>query len=66
MACWFSASAVVPALRSDWGVSALQATLLTVAVQVGFVVGAVGSAATNLADRFPAHRVMGASTSARR
>jgi hypothetical protein len=39
---------------------------VTVAVQVGFVVGAVGSAATNLADRFPAHRVMGASTSARR
>lgn len=58
MACWFSASAVVPALRAEWGVTAIQATLLTVAVQVGFVVGAVGSAAANLADRFPAHRVM--------
>ncbi len=58
MATWFSASAVVPALRDDWGVSSLQATLLTVAVQVGFVVGAVASAALNVADRFRAERVM--------
>ena len=54
LACWFSASAVVPALRRDWDVSAFEATLLTVAVQIGFVVGAVTSAALNLADRFPA------------
>ncbi len=33
MACWFSASALVPALRTQSGVSALQATLLTVAVR---------------------------------
>lgn len=58
MACWFSASAVVPALRVEWGISAGQSTLLTVAVQVGFVVGALASAAFNVADIFPAHRVM--------
>ena len=61
LACWFSASAVVPALRRDWDDPAFQATLLTVAVQLGFVVGAVTSAALNLADRFPAHRVVAAS-----
>ena len=61
LACWFSASAVVPALRRDWEISSFQATLLTVAVQLGFVTGAVSSAAVNLADRFPAHRVVAAS-----
>ena len=61
LACWFSASAVVPALRRDWEISSFQATLLTVAVQVGFVAGAVSSAALNLADRFPAHRVVAVS-----
>lgn len=61
MACWFSASAVVPALRADWGISAGQSTLLTVAVQVGFVVGALASAAFNVTDIFPAHRVMAVS-----
>ncbi len=58
MGCWFSASAVVPALRQDWGISAGQSTLLTVAVQVGFVVGALSSSAFNVSDIFPAHRVM--------
>ena len=61
LACWFSASAVVPALRRDWEISSFQATLLTVAVQLGFVAGAVSSAALNLADRFPAHRVVAVS-----
>jgi MFS family permease len=61
LACWFSASAVVPALRRDWDISSFQATLLTVAVQLGFVTGAVSSAAVNLADRVPAHRVVAAS-----
>ncbi len=61
LGCWFAASAVAPALREEWDVTTLQATLLTVAVQLGFVAGAVASAATNLADRFPAHRVLGAS-----
>ncbi len=57
LACWFAASAVAPALRDEWGVSPVAAALLTVAVQLGFVTGAVGSAAVNLADRVPAHRL---------
>ncbi len=61
MATWFSASAVVPGIRTDWGISTLEGTLLTVAVQLGFVVGAVSSAALNVADRFPAERVAASS-----
>ncbi|NHA68112.1 MFS transporter [Phycicoccus flavus] len=61
LSCWFAASAVAPTLRAEWGITSLQATLLTVAVQLGFVAGAVTSAAVNLADRFPAHRVAGLS-----
>lgn len=48
---WFAASAAAPALRAEWGITGMQAALLTTAVQLGFVVGALGSAALNLADR---------------
>jgi MFS family permease len=51
LALWFSASAVVPALRSEWGLSAQGSIWLTASVQVGFVAGAVVSAVLNLADR---------------
>ncbi|WP_290055855.1 MFS transporter [Amycolatopsis solani] len=51
MSVWFSASAVVPALRAEWGLSREYGILLTVAVQVGFACGAVVSAAFTLADR---------------
>jgi MFS family permease len=55
MATWFSASAVVPALRAEWGLSAAGATWLTASVQLGFVTGALTAAVLNLADRVPAH-----------
>lgn len=51
LAVWFSASAVVPTLQRDWGITAAEAVWLTASVQIGFVVGAVTSAFTNLADR---------------
>ncbi len=51
MTLWFSASAVVGSLRAEWSISGTAAALLTVAVQVRFVVGAVTSAVLNLADR---------------
>ena len=51
-ATWFSAAAVVPQLRSDWQLSNAAAAWLTIAVQLGFVVGAVASSAVNLADVF--------------
>jgi hypothetical protein len=52
LAVWFSASAVVPALRAEWDMSAPAAVWLTASVQLGFATGAVASAAVNLADRF--------------
>jgi MFS family permease len=51
LALWFSASAVVPALQVEWELSRQGGIWLTAAVQVGFAVGAVVSAALNLADR---------------
>ncbi len=53
MGPWFSASAVLPQLRLEWGVSDAVASWLTMSVQVGFVAGALLSAALNLPDRFP-------------
>ncbi|WP_205745256.1 MFS transporter [Egicoccus halophilus] len=60
MATWFSASAVVPELQLRWSLTPAGAALMTVAVQVGFVVGAVLSATLSLADVFPARRVVAA------
>lgn len=61
LAVWFSASAVVPTLRVEWGIGEAAAVWLTASVQVGFVLGAVGSAVLNLADRFPPHLLLAVS-----
>ena len=50
---WFSASAVVPQLRDEWNLSNTATAWLTIAVQVGFVIGALLSSALNLADLLP-------------
>ncbi len=39
MATWFSTAAVLGELRSEWTLSNAQASWLTIAVQIGFVVG---------------------------
>ena len=51
MTTWFSASAVLPELRSLWALGAVDSAWLTVAVQLGFVAGALVSAVTNLSDQ---------------
>jgi MFS family permease len=56
MATWFSASAVVPALTRAWDLDEAGRAWLTMSVQLGFVVGALGSALLNLADRVPTRR----------
>jgi MFS family permease len=56
MALWFSASAVVPSLTAEYGLSAVQASLFTSAVQAGFVVGTLASAVLTLADRIDPRR----------
>ena len=53
MSVWFSASAVVPALAAAWNLGASAQAWLTMSVQLGFVLGALGSAILNLADRIP-------------
>jgi MFS family permease len=58
MSTWFSASAVITELRADWHLSASQSSLLTIAVQLGFVAGALVSAALSLADVVPPRWVM--------
>lgn len=54
MSVWFSASAVVPILNTEWDLNGSGQAWLTMSVQIGFVLGALGSAILNLADRVPA------------
>ena len=61
MALWFSASAVVPALKAEIGLDGLTASLFTSAVQAGFVTGTLLSAFLNLADRLDPRRFFMAS-----
>jgi MFS family permease len=58
MSLWFSASAVVPALRVEWGITDSQTSWLTIAVQLGFVFGTLLSAFLNLADIFRPRQLM--------
>lgn len=58
MTTWFSATAVVPQLRDVWALSAGAAAWMTIAVQLGFVAGALTSAVFNIADRVPPRRLM--------
>lgn len=57
MSVWFSASAVVPALAAAWKLTGAGQAWLTMSVQLGFVIGAFGSAVLNLADRIPSRRL---------
>ena len=50
MSTWFSASAVIPQLREEWTLSSGAAAWLTIAVQLGFVTGAIVSSLFNLSD----------------
>ena len=57
LALWFSATAVIPALRIEVGLSNVQASLFSSAVAVGFVVGTLISAVLGLADRIDPRRL---------
>ena len=58
MTAWFSATAVVPQLRASWALSPGAAAWMTIAVQLGFVAGALASAVFNIADRVSPRRLM--------
>ncbi|HEX2160861.1 MAG TPA: MFS transporter [Thermoleophilaceae bacterium] len=61
MALWFSASAVVPALRLEYPLDDLRVSLITSSVSAGFVAGTLASALLGLADRFDPRRLLAAS-----
>ncbi|MCH8886463.1 MAG: MFS transporter, partial [SAR324 cluster bacterium] len=54
---WFSSSAALPSLIRDWGLSQSDGGLLISAVQVGFILGTLFFALTNLADVLPASKI---------
>ena len=61
MGLWFSASAVVPQMTVEWGLSSSQQSWMTMSVQIGFVTGALLSAILNVADRVTTHYLLAAS-----
>ena len=65
MSTWFSASAVIPQLRVQWDLSDSAAAWLTIAVQLGFVFGALISSLVNLSDVVsPKHVILGGAVGA--
>jgi MFS family permease len=58
MTTWFSATASLPQLVELWDLSGSAAAWLTIAVQIGFVTGAVTSAALTLSDILPPRRMI--------
>jgi MFS family permease len=56
MTLWFSATATIPALAAEYGLTRAMASWLTGAVQAGFVVGTLISAVLGLADRLDERR----------
>jgi MFS family permease len=55
---WFSAAAVSPLIAAEWGIGTFEVALLTVAVQVGFAIGAFGIAFSGAADAMPPGRLI--------
>ena len=62
MGLWFSASAVLPQLTEEWGLNDAQKAWMTMSVQIGFVIGALLSAITNIADRISVRKLFTLST----
>lgn len=58
MSPWFSTAAVLGQVRDAWSLSNTEASWLTIVVQIGFVLGAVVSSVTNLADRVNPRRLI--------
>src|SRR5512135_872626 len=57
MSLWFTGTAVLPQLAAEWGSSLAVSAWLTMAVQLGFVSGALGIAIFNLPDIFSAPQI---------
>jgi len=57
LALWFSTAAVLEPLKEAWALTSTQATFLALAVQLGFVVGALAFALGGLVVFVPARRL---------
>jgi len=62
MSLWFMTAAILPEITAEAGLSAAQASLLSSAVQAGFVFGALSISISGLADRLDPRRVFLACT----
>ena len=62
MGLWFSASAVLPQLTEEWGLNDSQKAWMTMSVQIGFVIGALLSAISNISDRVSVRKLFTLST----
>jgi len=58
LSLWFSASAVLPALSREWALGDTGRAGLTIAVQLGFIVGTLVAALCNLPDVLPPRALM--------
>ena len=61
LSLWFSASAVLPALTREWALGDGGRAGLTLAVQLGFIVGTLASALGNLPDVWSPRRLVAGS-----
>ena len=58
MSTWLSATAVLAQLKAEWSLTSAAGSWLTIAVQLGFVAGALVSSVVNLPDLMPPARVI--------
>ena len=58
---WFTASAVLPSIAREWDLGDAGRAAMTIAVQLGFIAGTLGSALGNLPDVWSPRRLMIAS-----
>lgn len=57
---WFSANAAFDDLAHSWGLNSADLGVVTIAVQLGFIIGTLVFALSGLADRYAASRVFAA------
>ncbi len=58
LSLWFVSAAILPAMQAEQAMSPFRQAALSSAVQAGFVIGALVSALSGLADRFDPRRVI--------
>ncbi len=61
MSTWLSATAVLSQLKLEWDLGSTAGAWLTIAVQLGFVAGALASSVVNLPDLLPPARLIAVS-----